>query len=95
MFAETPIDLSNIPKDEIDAIILRYAMVAELDAINFYEQMARYCKNENVKKVLLDVAREEKTHVGEFQYLLLENDAAQKEELLKGKDEVNELLNQG
>jgi rubrerythrin len=39
----------------------------------------------------LDIAKEEKTHVGEFQTLLLREDAEQKKELRKGEDEVNEL----
>jgi rubrerythrin len=40
--------------------------------------------------VLLDVAREEKTHMGEFQTLLLREDAEQVKELQKGKEEVEE-----
>lgn len=48
--------------------------------------------NENIKKILLEVAREEKTHVGEFQALLLKEDKEQEEELTKGKIEVDELM---
>jgi len=40
---------------------------------------------------LLEVAREEKTHVGEFQALLLKEDNEQVQELEKGKKEVEEL----
>jgi rubrerythrin len=39
----------------------------------------------------LDIAKEEKTHVGEFQALLLINDKEQKKELEEGKKEVDEL----
>ena len=42
--------------------------------------------------MLLDVAREKKTHVGEFQTLLLREDAEQVEELQHGKKEVEEEL---
>lgn len=42
--------------------------------------------------MLLDVAREEKTHVGEFQTLLLREDAEQVEELQHGKKEAEEEL---
>ena len=42
--------------------------------------------------MLLDVAREEKAHVGEFQTLLLREDAEQVEELKHGKKEVEEEL---
>lgn len=34
--------------------------------------MAALTTNENIRKILLDIAKEEKTHVGEFQALLLE-----------------------
>jgi rubrerythrin len=34
------------------------AIAAELDATNFYEQMAAITDNEDFKDVLLDVARE-------------------------------------
>jgi len=62
-----------------------------LDAINLYEQMAAMAENENIKRILLDIAKEEKTHVGEFQALLLINDKEQEKELEEGKKEVDEL----
>ncbi|AFN03982.1 rubrerythrin [Pyrococcus furiosus DSM 3638] len=71
--------------------ILRLAIIAELDAINLYEQMARYSEDENVRKILLDVAREEKAHVGEFMALLLNLDPEQVTELKGGFEEVKEL----
>jgi len=40
----------------------------------------------------LEVAREEKTHVGEFQTLLLREDTEQVEELEKGRKEVEETV---
>jgi rubrerythrin len=48
-------------------------------------------KNKDIKKVMLDVAKEEKTHVGEFQALLLRIDKEQVKELEEGKKEVQEL----
>ena len=51
-------------------------------------------QNKNIRKLLLDVAREEKTHVGEFQALLLRKDPQQKNELEEGKKEVKELLSE-
>jgi rubrerythrin len=42
-------------------------------------------------EVLLDIAKEEKTHMCEFQALLLRQDEEQVGELEKGKREVNEL----
>ena len=61
-----------------------------MDAINLYEQMAALTENRNIKKILLDIAREEKTHVGEFQALLLMEDKEQEKELEEGKKEVEE-----
>ena len=74
-----------------DKQILRTGIIAELDAINLYEQLASNTKNEKIKKVLLDIAREEKTHVGEFLTLLLEIDKEQEKELEEGKKEVEEI----
>ncbi len=92
MLSKTPIDLSKVSEEDIDKQILRMAIIAELDAISLYEQLASMTKNEKLKKILLDVADEEKTHFGEFQALLLMLDEKQKEELKKGEEEVKELL---
>ncbi len=70
---------------------MRAGIIAELDAINLYEQMATLTINENIRTILLDVAKEEKTHVGEFQALLLEEDKEQERELKKGGKEVEGL----
>lgn len=93
MLSEIPIDLAKIKKEDLDKEILRAGIIAELDAINLYEQMAALAVDENVKRILLDIAKEEKTHVGEFQALLLMHDKEQEKELEKGKKEVEELSN--
>lgn len=87
-----PIDIQKIKKQNLEKQILRIGILAELDAINLYEQLADMTENKNIKKILLEIAREEKTHVGEFQYLLLELDNQQKKELDEGKKEVKELI---
>jgi len=92
MLSKIPINLDRIKKEDLDKEILRAAMIAELDAINLYEQMADMTQDINVKKLLLDVAREEKTHVGEFQTLLLRKDPQQRKEMEEGEKEVEELL---
>jgi len=80
-----------VKKEELDREILRVGVIAELDAVNLYEQLAAMTENENIKKILLDIAKEEKTHVGEFQALLLRIDEEQVREMEKGKKEVEEL----
>jgi rubrerythrin len=90
MLSKIPVKLEKVEKKFLDREILRVAVSAELDAISLYEQLAAATENEDIKKILLDVAKEEKTHVGEFQTLLLREDAEQVEELEKGKKEVEE-----
>jgi rubrerythrin len=91
MLSTIPINLGRVKKEDMDKEILRAGIIAELDAINLYEQMAALTRNKNIKKILLDIAKEEKTHVGEFQALLVKEDKEQEEELKEGKKEVEEL----
>jgi len=94
MLSKIPIkeDLSSMKKEVVDSEILRIGLIAELDAVSLYEQLAAMTTNEKIRKVLLDIAKEEKTHIGEFQSLLLEIDKEQEEELEKGKKEVEGLV---
>jgi rubrerythrin len=87
-----PIDLTKVKKENIDKEILRVGIIAELDAVNLYEQLAAATENNDIKRILLDIAKEEKTHVGEFQALLLGVDKQQVEELEAGKEEVEKEL---
>ena len=91
MLSKIPIDFERIGREDLNKEILRVGILAELDAVNLYEQMAAMTDDKNIKKILVDIAKEEKTHVGEFQALLLKLDGEQKEELEKGKKEVDEL----
>ena len=88
MMSKIPADIEKIDKKDRDKEILRVGIIAELDAINLYEQMAALAEDRNIKKMLLDIAKEEKTHVGEFQHLLLNRDKEQAKELERGKAEV-------
>jgi len=77
-------------KELIQAI--RLSIIAELDAINLYSQFASATENEKVRRVFEDIAKEEKTHVGEFLELLQELDPEQASELEEGRKEVREIL---
>lgn len=94
MLSQIPVKVEKVEKKLLDCEILRAAIIAELDAVNLYEQLAAATSNEKIRKVLLEVAKEEKTHVGEFQALLLKEDAEQIQELEKGRKEVEELTEQ-
>jgi len=91
MLAQSPLDLKKVQKKDLDKEILRLGMIAELDAVNLYEQLAAMTQNRTMKRVLLDIAKEEKTHMGEFQALLLKLDREQVKELKEGEKEVKEL----
>ena len=91
MLSKLPTNLSKVKKEDLDKEILRAGMIAELDAVSFYEQMAGMTDKEDIKKVLLDIAKEEKTHIAEFETLLLKHDPEQVQETEKGKKEVEEL----
>jgi rubrerythrin len=91
MLAQMPVDFTKVAKQDLNKEILRAAIIAELDAINFYEQMAALTDDGDLKKVLLDIAREEKTHMGEFQTMLLRFDAEQLEEMDHAREEIKEL----
>ena len=92
MLSKIPIDMNRIKKEDLDKEIIRVAIIAELDAINLYEEMANMTEDQDLQAILLDVAREEKTHVGEFQTLLLRLDREQEAELEAGQKEVVEEL---
>ncbi|ADI32493.1 ferritin family protein [Staphylothermus hellenicus] len=94
MLSKNPLDI--ISKDakftrEQVAQAIRYAIIAELDAINLYLQLAEKIEDENIRKVFIDIAQEEKTHLGEFLALLKALDPEQVKELRAGREEVIEL----
>jgi rubrerythrin len=91
MLSNIPFDLKKVGKSQIDKEVLRVGMIAELDAVSLYEQLAAMASSPKIKKVLLDIAKEEKTHMGEFQAILLSLDKEQARELKEGEKEVNEL----
>jgi len=92
MLSQIPVDLSKLSKADLNKEILRVAIIAELDAVNLYEQLAALTDDPKIRAVFLDVAKEEKTHVGEFQAMLLRLDPEQVQELAHGQKEVKELM---
>jgi len=92
MLSLSPTELAKVKKEEKDKEILRLGMIAELDAVSLYEQLAAETDNKDIKKILLDIAKEEKTHMGEFQTLLLREDKEQAAELDNAWKEVKEKI---
>ena len=91
MLSFEPVDLRKTKPAEINKEILRLGMIAELDAISLYEQLAAVTNSADIKKVLLDIAKEEKTHVAEFETLLHREDKEQLREQEAGRKEIQKL----
>ena len=70
---------------------IRLDLAAEEEAVHLYEAHADATDNELAKKVLHDIANEERVHAGEFQRLI--NILLKDEEkfLAEGAEEVNEM----
>jgi rubrerythrin len=71
---------------------IRYSIAAEYEAIQLYEQLAESTDNELAKKVLLDIAREEVVHAGEFLRLLKELQPDEQGNYDEGTEEVEEMI---
>lgn len=85
-------EVSNMPSGKRkDMSILRLALIAEFDAASLYERMANEASDKNIKKVLLDIANEEKVHIGEFESLLEDIDPDHEKNEDEGEKEVEKL----
>ena len=81
MLSKISVKVEKIAEENLDKQVLRAAIIAELDAVNLYEQLASLTGNSYIRTILLDEDKEEKKHVGEFQTLFLKLDEQQKEAL--------------
>ncbi len=70
---------------------IRLNVAAEEEAIHLYMAHADATDHALAKKVLIDVANEERQHVGEFQRLLQILTGDEDKWLAEGADEVNEM----
>ena len=71
---------------------IRFMIAAEYEAIQLYQQTAESTDNQLAKKVLLDIADEEKEHAGEFLRLLRELDPNEEKFYKEGYEEVEEMI---
>jgi rubrerythrin len=71
---------------------IRYNIAAEYEAIQLYMQLAESTDNEKAKAVLVDIANEEREHVGEFLRLLKELEPDEEKYYQEGAEEVEEML---
>ena len=71
---------------------IRFMIAAEYEAIQLYQQTAESTDSELAKKVLIDIANEEKEHAGEFLRLLRELDPEEERFYSEGYAEVEEMI---
>jgi len=83
-------DILKLSSPEKELQMLRLAIVAETDAVNLYESMASNTKDPRLKKLFLDVAREEKVHFGEFEEVLELLDSEHEEAEEEGEEEIKD-----
>ena len=75
-----------------DSHLIRQNIVGEHEAVIKYQDDAYKASNPKTRKVLLDIAREEMTHVGELDALLSEVEPIQAIENKKGKAEIDDVI---
>lgn len=91
-----PFDGNNndkkIKKDELIRCI-RFSIASEFEAIQLYEQIEESTDNQEAKKLLHEIAQDEKVHVGNFLYLLKILAPQEKEFYIEGAEEANKVIN--
>jgi len=91
--SKSALDIRESSSDyNYDASALREAIIAEYDATNLYEQMAEKTKDEKLKALLLDIANEEKVHIGEFEAKLAEIDEEHEGAVEEGEEEAKDVM---
>ena len=71
---------------------IRFSISAEYEAIQLYMQLAESIDDELSKKVLVDIANEEREHAGEFLKLLRHLDPEEEKFYRNGYEEVEEMM---
>lgn len=81
----------DTPETKTDLERLRLSIIAEVDAVSLYEKFAKQTPNPKLKKVFMDIAYEEKVHIGEFETILKEMDPNYINAKKEGKKEVKKI----
>jgi len=86
-------EINSMPEGRVrDMQMLRLGIIAEFDAANLYELMGELASDPQLKKLFMEIANEEKVHIGEFEYALEHVDPEHDHYEDKGEDEAEELL---
>ena len=89
-----PIELKDLKPLIRDREMLRLAIIAELDAVSLYEQMAEMSSDERAKDVFNDIAYEEKVHAEEFEQTMerISEDDELEKAFKQAEGEVDKLI---
>jgi hypothetical protein len=71
---------------------VRYAMIAVLDLVNYYEQISAVTRDESVKRVFTDLARLELENLGMLMGLLARMDPAYSRKIREGLEKLEKRL---
>lgn len=71
---------------------LRLSVCAEEEATQLYDLIAEYVDDDQIKKIMKDVANEEQVHIGEFQKLLDLYEEDEVKLVEEGKQEAEEKM---
>lgn len=82
----------KLTKEELIRAI-RFSIASEYEAIQIYEEIAESIDNEDAKKLLQEIADDEKVHVGNFSYLLNLLSPDDEKHWQEGKEEAKEIIN--
>ena len=80
-----------LSKEELIRAI-RFSIASEFEAIQLYEQLRDSINDEACKKILEEVAQDERIHVGNFQYILNELSPDDKSATREGFEEAKEII---
>lgn len=81
----------KLTKEELIRAI-RFSIASEYEAIQIYEEIKESIDNEDAKKLLDEVTEDEKTHVGNFSYLLSMLSPDDHELAKEGIEEAKEII---
>ncbi len=72
---------------------VRFSIASEFEAIQLYEQLKESIDNEDAKKLLKEIAGDEKVHVGNFLHLLKMLSPEEESSYKEGWDEAVKVIN--
>lgn len=84
----------TLTKEELIRAI-RFSIASEFEAIQLYEQLKDSINDEKCKKILEEVADDERVHVGNFQFILEQLSPKDKSAIKEGFEEAKKIISEG